>query len=68
MIQKNQLSKFLVSPEVFTPSNYEPGGREFETSGTTSGHALPITPSWTDSRPRIWSRALKHQSLQVFGQ
>jgi len=30
MTQQNQLSTFLILPEIFTPSNYEPGGREFE--------------------------------------
>jgi len=30
MTQQNQLSTFLASPEFFTPSNYEPGGRQFE--------------------------------------
>jgi hypothetical protein len=28
--QLNQLSTFLILPEIFTPSNYEPGGRRFE--------------------------------------
>jgi len=30
MIQQNQLSTLFVLPEFSTPSNYEPGGREFE--------------------------------------
>ena len=30
MIQLNQLSTLFVLHEFFTPSNYEPGGREFE--------------------------------------
>jgi len=30
---------------------------EFDNSGTAFNQALPVTPSWTNSRPRIWSRA-----------
>jgi hypothetical protein len=30
LTQQNQLSKFLILPAILTPSNYEPGGREFE--------------------------------------
>ena len=49
MTQQNQLSTFLVLPEFFTPSNYEPGGREFDNSGTEIQKASLVTPSWTNS-------------------
>jgi len=29
----------------------------FDNSGTAFFQAQPVTPSWTNSRPRIWSRA-----------
>src|SRR6185295_6656925 len=30
---------------------------EFDNSGTTLDQAFPVTPSWTNARPRVWSFA-----------
>ena len=44
LTQQNQLSTFLVLPELFTPSNYEPGGREFDNAVTTVDPSANFDP------------------------
>jgi hypothetical protein len=53
MTQQNQLSTFLALPELFTPSNYEPGAWVFEKLTLRIRHINSESPTLGRKRSRM---------------
>ena len=67
MIQQNQLSTLFVLPEFSTPSNYEPGGREFESANFSyRDNVLPRFTSPTRRRNQVVAGELWDSLSQIF--